>query len=86
MTVDPTNPGLVSGTGNANSSPWVLAIKAAGIPALDSVVNACILVSAWSAGNSYCWVRRRARAVSRPQRTRTDIPLSLALPLSFSQQ
>jgi len=57
MTVDPRNPDLVSGTGNANSSPWVLAIKTAGIPALDSVVNACILVSAWSAGNSYCWVR-----------------------------
>ncbi|GAA5847186.1 hypothetical protein JCM9279_006129 [Rhodotorula babjevae] len=59
MTVDPRNPDLVTGTGNANSSPWVLAIKTAGIPALDSVVNACILVSAWSAGNSYCWVGSR---------------------------
>ena len=30
---------LVSGADNANSSPWVIAIKEAGIPALDSIVN-----------------------------------------------
>ncbi|GAA6003032.1 uncharacterized protein JCM10292_000303 [Rhodotorula paludigena] len=59
MTVDPRNPDLTSGSGNANSSPWVLAIKAARIPVLDSIVNACILISAWSAGNSYCWVGSR---------------------------
>lgn len=59
LIVDPTNPDLVSGTGNANSSPWVIAIKEAGISALPSIVNACILVSAWSAGNSYCWVGSR---------------------------
>ncbi|RAO74201.1 uncharacterized protein BHQ10_010213 [Talaromyces amestolkiae] len=59
MIVSPTNPDLVSGSGNANSSPWVIAIKEAGITALPSIVNACILVSAWSAGNSYCWVGSR---------------------------
>lgn len=59
LIVDPTNPGLVSGTGNANSSPWVIAIKQAGIAVLPSIVNACILVSAWSAGSSYCWVGSR---------------------------
>lgn len=59
MIVDPRNEDLVSGTGNANSSPWVLAIKQAGINALPSIVNACILISAWSAGNSYCWVGSR---------------------------
>lgn len=59
LTVDPRSPGLVSDTGNANSSPWVIAIKQAGITALPSIVNACILVSAWSAGNSYCWVGSR---------------------------
>lgn len=59
LIVDPTNPDLVSGTGNAKSSPWVIAIKEAGISALPSIVNACILVSAWSAGNSYCWVGSR---------------------------
>lgn len=59
MIVDPNNPNLVSGTGNANSSPWVIAIQQAGINVLPSIVNACILVSAWSAGNSYCWVGSR---------------------------
>ncbi|PWN18371.1 putative amino acid permease [Microstroma glucosiphilum] len=59
LIVDPRNPSLVSGTGNANSSPWVIAIQAAGIKVLPSVVNACILISAWSAGNSYCWVGSR---------------------------
>ncbi|ORY72044.1 amino acid permease/ SLC12A domain-containing protein [Pseudomassariella vexata] len=59
LIVDPTNPGLVSDTGNANSSPWVIAIRQAGINVLPSIVNACILVSAWSAGNSYCWVGSR---------------------------
>ncbi|KAI1630166.1 putative amino acid permease [Exophiala viscosa] len=59
MIIDPRNPALVSGTGNANSSPFVIAIKEAGISALPSIVNACILISAWSAGNSYCWVASR---------------------------
>jgi amino acid transporter len=59
ISVDPRDAGLVSGTGNANSSPWVIAIKQAGITALPSIVNACILISAWSAGNSYCWVGSR---------------------------
>jgi amino acid transporter len=57
--VDPRNPGLVSGSGNANSSPWVIGIKQAGISIIPSIVNACILVSAWSAGNSYGWVGSR---------------------------
>jgi amino acid transporter len=59
MIVDPRAPALVSGTGNANSSPFVIAIKDAGIHALPSIVNACILISAWSAGNSYCYVSSR---------------------------
>lgn len=59
LIVDPRAPGLVSGSGNANSSPWVLAIQQARIRALPSIINACILVSAWSAGNSYCWVGSR---------------------------
>lgn len=59
MIVDPRNQALVSGQGNANSSPWVIAIKEAGIKVLPSIVNACILVSAWSAGNAYCWTGSR---------------------------
>lgn len=59
MIVSPQNGDLVTDTGNGNSSPWVIAIKNAGINILPSIVNACILVSAWSAGNSYCWVGSR---------------------------
>lgn len=59
MLVSPNDPNLVSGTGNANSSPWVIAIKNSGISVLPSVVNACILISAWSAGNSYCYIGSR---------------------------
>ena len=33
--------------------------RAAGIPALPSIVNAAILTSAWSAGNSYLFVSSR---------------------------
>lgn len=57
--VDPRNASLVSGVGNAKSSPYVVAIRQAGISVLPSVVNAGILISAWSAGNSYCWVASR---------------------------
>ncbi|OQD74318.1 hypothetical protein PENDEC_c011G03061 [Penicillium decumbens] len=57
--VSPQNKALTSGSNNANSSPFVVAIKEAGISALPSIVNACILIAAWSAGNSYCWVGSR---------------------------
>lgn len=57
--IDPRNKELVSGSGTVKSSPYVLAIQEAGINVLPSVVNAGILISAWSAGNSYCWVSSR---------------------------
>ncbi|KAJ5637205.1 hypothetical protein N7490_007084 [Penicillium lividum] len=57
--VSPLNSALTEGNDNAQSSPFVIAIKEAGITALPSIVNACILVAAWSAGNSYCWVGSR---------------------------
>ncbi|KAI9656330.1 MAG: hypothetical protein M1821_004993 [Bathelium mastoideum] len=59
MIVHLRNPALVPRSGNANSSPCVVAIKEFGITALPSIANACILISAWSAGNSYCWVSSR---------------------------
>ncbi|CAG8979582.1 hypothetical protein HYALB_00010783 [Hymenoscyphus albidus] len=68
MIIPSNAPGLVSGSGNANSSPFVIAIKNSGIKVLPSIVNACILTSAWSAGNSYCYVGARmivAMAVDR---------------------
>lgn len=52
--------GLTTGEGNANASPWVIAIRNAGISGLPSVINAGILISAWSAGNSYLWMSSRA--------------------------
>lgn len=53
-------PGLVSGAGNANASPWVIAIRNAGIEILPSIVNAGILTSAWSSGSSYIYMSSRS--------------------------
>lgn len=54
------NPDLLGGGHGSGSSPWALGIRAAGIKGLDSVVNAAILLSAWSAGNSYLYLASRA--------------------------
>ncbi|KAE8153326.1 amino acid permease/ SLC12A domain-containing protein [Aspergillus avenaceus] len=52
---------LVNGDGkNASSSPFVIAISNAGIPVLDHIVNATILTSAWSAGNSFLYMSSRS--------------------------
>lgn len=51
--------GLTSG-GGANASPWVIAIRNAGITALPSIINAGILTSAWSAGNAYLYMSSRS--------------------------
>ncbi|KAF8522939.1 amino acid transporter [Hysterangium stoloniferum] len=44
----------------ANGSAWVIAIKLSGIKALPSIVNACLLTSAWSAGSSDLYTSSRA--------------------------
>ncbi|KAI5475317.1 hypothetical protein MNV49_001619 [Pseudohyphozyma bogoriensis] len=59
MLVPYTNENLLSGTGNAASSPFVIAIENAGIKGLPSLINACILTSAWSAGNTYIYTSSR---------------------------
>jgi amino acid transporter len=59
-TCNPNAEGLTSGAGNANASPYVIAIRDAGIRALPSVVNAGILASAWSSGNSYLYMSSRS--------------------------
>ncbi|KAF8580217.1 amino acid transporter [Ramaria rubella] len=57
----PSNdPSLVTGTGTAASSAWVVAIQTAGIKALPSIINACLLTSAWSAGSSDLYTSSRA--------------------------
>jgi len=48
---------LSSGVGK---SPFVIAIKNAGIPALPSIINACLLTSAWSAASSDLFTSSRA--------------------------
>ncbi|KIW59536.1 hypothetical protein PV05_03979 [Exophiala xenobiotica] len=51
---------LLGGGSGAGASPWAIAAKNAGITGLDSVINAVILTSAWSAGNSYLFLASRA--------------------------
>ncbi|KAE8356270.1 amino acid permease/ SLC12A domain-containing protein [Aspergillus coremiiformis] len=52
---------LVHGDGkDASSSPFVVAITNAGIPVLGHIVNAAILTSAWSAGNSFLYMSSRS--------------------------
>ncbi|CAG8980958.1 hypothetical protein HYALB_00003817 [Hymenoscyphus albidus] len=43
---------LLQSTGNAAQSPFVIAATRAGIKVVPSIINAVILTSAWSAGNS----------------------------------
>ncbi|BEI87214.1 hypothetical protein CcaverHIS002_0705600 [Cutaneotrichosporon cavernicola] len=59
MIVPSNHPDLVNQQANAASSPWVIAIKTAGIHALPSIVNAAIITSAWSAGNTYMYIASR---------------------------
>ena len=46
---------LATGAPGAASSPWVIAITRAGIPALPSIINAVILSSAVSAANAFLY-------------------------------
>ncbi|KAI0128351.1 amino acid permease [Xylariales sp. AK1849] len=48
-----------SSTANASASPFVVAIKIAGIPTLDHILNACILVFVFSASNSDLYIASR---------------------------
>ncbi|MBW0469962.1 hypothetical protein O181_009677 [Austropuccinia psidii MF-1] len=53
------SPNLLGGTGTATSSPFVIAIKTAGITILPDIVNAVILVAAYSAGNTQLYAGSR---------------------------
>ncbi|KAI1393830.1 putative amino acid permease [Hypoxylon trugodes] len=46
-------------SGNANASPFVVAIRLAHIPALDHILNACILLFVFSAANSDLYIASR---------------------------
>lgn len=56
----PDNPGLLGKTKNASASPFVLGIQFAGIGVLNHIINAAILTSAASAGNSFLYSASRA--------------------------
>lgn len=50
---------LLTDNADASASPFVIAINNAGIRVLPSIVNAVILVAAWSAGNSDLYAASR---------------------------
>lgn len=52
LIVPSSDPNLLRSTGNAAQSPFVIAAKRAGIKVVPSIINAVVLTSAWSAGNS----------------------------------
>lgn len=59
VVVSSSNPMLMSGSGDASASPFVIGIKNAGIPVLNHIINGAILTSAWSAGNSFLFAGSR---------------------------
>ncbi|KAF8807642.1 amino acid permease [Phlegmacium glaucopus] len=60
LLVPSNDTGLDLGSGTAASSPFVIAIKRSGIKALPSIINACLLTSAWSAASSDLFTSSRA--------------------------
>jgi yeast amino acid transporter len=59
LLVSPSDPDLNLGS-TAAKSPFVIAIKNAGISVLPSIINAALLTSAWSAGCADLFVSSRA--------------------------
>lgn len=51
--------GVASGGSGAGASPFVIGIQNAGIKGLNHVINAAILISAWSSGNSWVYAGSR---------------------------
>ncbi|KAK0208559.1 amino acid permease [Desarmillaria ectypa] len=60
LLVPSTDPRLDLSSGTAASSPFVIAIRNAGIGGLPSVINAALLTSAWSAASSDLYTSSRA--------------------------
>lgn len=60
LLVPSNNPDLALGVSTAAKSPFVIAIKTAGIKGLPSVINAALLTSAWSAASSDLYTSSRA--------------------------
>lgn len=60
LIVSSDNARLLGGGKGAGSSPWAIAIGEAGMGIYPDIINAVILTSAWSAGNSYLYLSSRA--------------------------
>ncbi|KAG8799276.1 hypothetical protein FRC17_007174, partial [Serendipita sp. 399] len=60
LIVPSNHPSLDLTDHNAAASPFVIAIKTAGIRGLPSLINACLLTSAWSAASSDLYTSSRA--------------------------
>ncbi|KAJ7141206.1 amino acid permease/ SLC12A domain-containing protein [Mycena epipterygia] len=60
LLVPSNDPDLNLGSLTTASSPFVIAIKRSGIKSLPSIINACFLTSAWSAGSSDLYTSSRA--------------------------
>jgi len=52
LIVPSNDPHLALSTGNAAESPFVIAAQRAGVKVVPSIINAIVLTSAWSSGNS----------------------------------
>jgi amino acid transporter len=52
LIVSSANENLLGSTGTAAQSPFVIAARDAGIKVVPSIINAVVLTSAWSSGNS----------------------------------
>lgn len=57
--VSSSDPLLMNEHHDASASPFVIGITNAGIPVLNHIINAVILTSAWSAGNSFLFAGSR---------------------------
>lgn len=57
--VSSDNEHLLNGSGNVSASPFVIGIQNAGIHALNHIINAVVLTSAWSSGNSFLFAGSR---------------------------
>jgi yeast amino acid transporter len=53
-------PQLVDGGAGAKTSPWVIGVQNVGISVLPHIINAVIITSAWSSGNSFLYVASRS--------------------------
>ncbi|KKY15186.1 putative amino acid transporter [Phaeomoniella chlamydospora] len=52
LVVPSDDPNLLHSSGTASQSPFVIAARRAGIKVIPSIINAVVLTSAWSSGNS----------------------------------